>query len=145
MLKAEEVLILIKKGIKYQDKFKGNFSYINVENDILVCPFCNTQLKPIKFMSVYIQTCSCEKGKEYYEKINVLLETKIKIEDELNVLYKEIEEKAFKAFKLYYQKTIIPLMIKMQEIENTLIEELPSLDIREDLIEKYRNDLIKGK
>jgi len=137
IIKADDILNAVKHGFQFQT-LGGSYSYLNIENEVNLCPFCGEKMKATNSQGKWIQVCNCENGVNYTLKVSELLKKKSEIEVELDKIRNEVEFHALNVFKKYYQDVILPDLEMRQKIENQIILTIPFLTTDEETIQKMR-------
>jgi len=128
MFNREELIVLIKRGIIHQ-KDSISSTYINLEGEEALCPFCEGKMQVTKFENNWKMYCECDKSQEIFSKLSHLFKQKEDIDSEIMTIQKDINELALTKFKQHFIESLYKSIIQDYEDCKKEIETITTLEV----------------
>jgi hypothetical protein len=119
MITKEKFTHAVQMSISFQRN--ESMTYFEWEERVY-CPFCTMLMQAKKDGSEWNQICNCKESKEYQENILDIYKQQKDLEEKLNKLKKQVEQKVFVIYKRKFEEQIAPELLDnlKKEIQDVL-------------------------
>jgi len=128
MLSKDEFKEFVKRSVIFQRKESpSSMTYVNIDNEGSICPFCREQMKTTKVDECWYLYCICGDAREYSSRINSLLHNITELQNELNKQETIVLNNVLNICKEHYDKVLMPEFWKKWDDEHKEIMNIESL------------------